>query len=691
MDTLRALLPRDFTRRQRVAGVVLFFVYLIAAQISIYLFTSPAVIVPTAGLALAVLVLEGIELWPAIFAASLLSIALNGSPSIFMMMLPIAQTLQAVAGAYILKKLDFDPLLRRLRDMFALIGVALSTSIIVPLIGIFTTYLHSFIAPQTITDGLTLGSWWTGHILSLLVIAPLIIRWLAEPRFKRNIFQIAEIIIVFAALIALDVLISWTSIGQFGGISLVYFLLVPLFWLAIRIGPRFTILAMFVTSVITVVGAFYSPFISHTGDLGLRIFQLEIFINIIAVIFYIIAGLQEERTEATKSLRSYIDRLEDALNQLSNQDQAKNDFIAVLAHELRNPLAPVVSALELLRFNGAKTGEDAEAMELMDDRLKTIQRLLDDLLDVSRISRAKLRLKKEPVDLRRLIEHSIHSVERNIKLRQQTLIIDIPSEAMVLDADPVRIEQIISNLLTNASKFTSEGGRIAISAKREGDMALISIADNGIGIDPAMLSRIFDAFLQLETGERKGEGLGIGLSLTQRLVEMHGGTIEAKSEGLNYGSEFIVKLPVIPAYATTPVTEKAKAPARPLPGPTDETKKILVVDDNISAAHGVGKLLERKGYEVLYAYTGTEAKEKVASFSPSTVVLDIGLPDMDGYDLARMLRLGMNFEGRLVALTGYGQDEDKEDAREAGFDHHLTKPVSIADLEAVLTTEDSSL
>ncbi len=689
MDTLRALLPGPLPRRQRVTAVILFFAYLIAAQIGINLFTSPAVIVPSAGLALAALALEGVALWPAIYAAALASLILNGSHtlSFYLIILPISQTLQPVVGALILKKLGFDPKLRRLRDTFVLITVALTTSVIVPTLGIFARYLSVLAGGSPNTGGLTWGSWWTGHILSLLIVAPLLIRWLAEPRFKRSYSQIVEITLVLASLIVIDYLLGWTSVAQIGGISLVYFLLVPFFWLAIRIGPRFTILGLFITSVIILVGTFYSGVPQPGGDLGLRVFQLEIFLNIIAVIFYIIAGLQEERTEATKELKSYIDRLEDALNRLSLQDRAKNDFIAVLAHELRNPLAPIVSALELLRLNHPKTGEEGDAMDLMDDRLKTIQRLLDDLLDVSRITRSKLRMRKEPVNLHTLVERSIHSIERNIKNRRQTLVIDVSNEPMVLDADPVRIEQIISNLLTNASKFTNEGGRIIISAKREGTMARISIADNGIGIDPEMLDRIFEAFLQLETGQqRKGEGLGIGLSLTQKLVEMHGGTIEARSAGVNHGSEFIVRLPIIPAYATTPLPEQKPKPVfRTTPSSPNGTL-ILVVDDNISAAHGIGRLLEYKGYEVAYAYTGSEAKEKVAQLSPTTAILDIGLPDMDGYDLAHMLRTGMEFKGTLIALTGYGQEEEKQRAFEAGFDHHFTKPVSIADLEAVLSS-----
>jgi signal transduction histidine kinase len=682
MNLFRSLIPERYSNQQWLYAIVIFIAYLVAAQVSMLLFTSPAVIVPSSGIALAGLVIGGLALWPAIYAAALFSLIINGSPALALLVFPFIQTLQPVAGAYLLKKLDFDPQLRRLRDMFAMIGIALSTSLIIPVLGSAVRYLTT--SGLDSSSGLTLGTWWTGHILSLLIVAPFLIRWIAEPKFKRTIYQIIEIVAVLGILVAIDYLLGWTTFGQVSGISLIYFLLVPLFWLAIRIGPRFTILGMLLTSITLLVGAFYShvPQFEEV-DLGIRVFQLEIFINIIAVIFYIIAGLQEERTEAIKALRSYINRLEDALNRLSVQDRTKNEFIAVLAHELRNPLAPVVSSLELLRLNSSKTGEEAEAMELMDDRLKTIQRLLDDLLDVSRISRAKLRIRKEPIELRTIITHSVQSIDRLIKNRSQTLVLDIENTPVMLDADPVRLEQVVSNLLTNASKFTNEGGKIVITAKRDGDNALVSVRDNGIGIKEEMLDKIFEPFLQLETGERKGEGLGIGLSLTQRLVEMHNGTVTVRSEGVNRGSEFIVTIPVLQEYVevSAPATQQPATPPTP---PRSEDVKILVVDDNISAAHGIGKLLEYKGYTVAYAYTGSEAKEKVSSFSPTTVVLDIGLPDMDGYDLARMLRLGMGYQGRLIALTGYGQEEDKQRAYEAGFDHHLTKPVAVADLATLI-------
>ncbi|HVV15357.1 MAG TPA: ATP-binding protein [Candidatus Paceibacterota bacterium] len=682
MRYLALLLPQNLTREQRIAGAVLFVSYLVAAQLGAYFFVPPAVIIPAAGIALGILTLYGIELWPAVYAAALLSYLLNGSTPAYLVALPVAHTLQAVAGAYILKRTDFDPRLRSLRNMFSFMLVAFAASAIVPTIGVAAARAAEYLDPSFQT-AVTWGSWWVGSMLSLLMVGGFVIRWGAEmPFYLRR--RASEILSIFAVLLAIDYALFWTNTTSAGGVSLVYFLLVPLSWIAIRIGPRFTILAMLATTVIAIGGSLYGPFAPPAADLGVRIFQLEILLNILAFIFFVIAGLEEERKEATKSLRSYITRLEDALNRLSLQDQAKSDFIAILAHELRNPLAPVMSGLEWLRLNAAgATREHTEALELMDERLRTVNRLLDDLLDVSRISRAKLRLQKKPADLLSALKRSVQSITRGIEARRQTLVLDFPNEPLVLYADPLRIEQVFTNLLNNASKFTPEGGQITLSVRCEGDQAVVRVADTGIGIDPAMLERIFEPFLQLETGQR-GEGLGIGLSLTQKLVEMHEGSIEARSEGSNLGSEFVVRLSLMAEPAGVPVDEPTPATVIAPRAKTSGGKLVLVVDDNQAAAHGIGKLLELKGYGVAYAYSGEEAREKVAALSPGAVVLDIGLPDVDGYSLARLLRKDNEFLGTLIALTGYGQEEDKRRAQEAGFDHHLTKPIGINDLLAVL-------
>jgi signal transduction histidine kinase/CheY-like chemotaxis protein len=686
MRYLAALLPQNLSREQRVAGLFLFISYLAAAQLGSYLFTAPAVIYPASGIALGMLVVWGMELWPAIFLGALVSNIINGSPVPYLLILPIAHAGQAVLGAFILRKLDFDPRLRLLRDMFSFMLVAIIVSTVVPTFGLLAAFSTALTQPGY-QAAATWGSSWVGVMISLLVVGGVVVRWGAEWPYalKRHVAEVAGI---FALLVGIDYYLFWTPLGSVGGVSLLYFLLVPLSWIAIRIGPRFTILAMLITTVFALSGSLYGPIAPPMAQLGVRIFQLEILLCILCFIFFIIAGLEEERKEATKSLRSYITRLEDVLNKLSLQDQAKSDFIAILAHELRNPLAPIVSGLEWLRLNPqGGTQEHVDALNLMDERLRTVNRLLDDLLDVSRISRAKLRLQKKSMDLVSALKHSVQSITRTLESRSQSLLLDLPSEPIVLFADPLRIEQVFTNLLSNASKFTPPEGQISLSARREGEEAVVVVRDTGIGIDPVMLQRIFEPFLQLETGKR-GEGLGIGLSLTQKLVEMHDGKIEAKSEGAAHGSEFVVR------FALSPTPLEAVSEEPPPATVVDlrtqqiaaQNKLVLVVDDNQAAAQGIGKLLELKGYRVEYAYTGEDARAKVASLNPGAVVLDIGLPDVDGYSLARLLRKDNEFVGILIALTGYGQEEDKRRAQEAGFNYHLTKPIGISDLLLVLNS-----
>ncbi|HVZ75921.1 MAG TPA: ATP-binding protein [Candidatus Paceibacterota bacterium] len=676
MHRLREAISLPRTPREQWGAVGLLIAYFLAIGIGSFLHQGLAVISFASGVGLGALVLEGSSLWPGIYLGALAWYVTSGAAPVYIAVLPVAHTAQALIGAYLLRALRFDPLLRRLRDMFSLMGVAIFASAIVPILGTAGVWATRLFIDPAFPLAVTFGSWWTGIMTSLLIVAPLIIRWGAEPVFKRSARQILELVFVFAVLIAIDWMLLWVGISSVNGVSLVYIMLLPFFWLAIRIGPRFTILALFLTTCLAMAGTMYGPHaVADPVALGNRLFQIEIFINIIAIIFYIIAALQEERVEATKSLTSYIDKLEEALNRLSLQDRAKSDFIAILAHELRNPLAPVVSALEFLRLGAARSSEETETLELMDDRLRTVQRLLDDLLDVSRIERSKVELQREAVDLRTILERSIRSVAAKIEGRQQQLVFEVPQEPLVLFADPVRIEQVVSNLLTNASKFTPESGRISVVATREGDAAVVRVKDTGIGIDPELIPRIFEPFLQLETGERKSDGLGIGLSLTKRLVEMHAGQIEVRSGGIDQGSEFTLRFPIANDTLVVPVAQPvASAPAAATP------TRVLVVDDNAAAGRGIGKLLAIKGFDVEYAQSGAQTREVLTLRKPRVIVLDIGLPDTDGYTLARILRVQDNFTGVLIALTGYGQQEDKQRALEAGFDAHLTKPVGIDEL-----------
>jgi PAS domain S-box-containing protein len=360
-----------------------------------------------------------------------------------------------------------------------------------------------------------------------------------------------------------------------------------------------------------------------------------------------------------------------ARDALQEADRRKDEFLAMLSHELRNPLAPLRNALELLRGPDAGGARLAWARDVMERQLQQLTRLVDDLLDVSRITRGKITLRKEPVRLADVVAQAVETSRPLIDLRRQRLTVEGPAEAVELEADPTRLAQVLANLLNNASKYTEEGGRIALTCGREGRQAVLRVRDTGIGIPPDVLPRVFDLFAQADSTLARSEGgLGIGLTLVKRLAELHGGTAAAHSDGPGKGSTFTVRLP-LPAAAAAPV-----APSRAgRPAPDGPRRRVLVVDDNVDAAESLAALLQVHGHEPRTAHSGPDALAAAGEFRPDLVLLDIGLPGMDGYAIARALRGEPWGRGlRLVALTGYGQDDDRRRALEAGFDQHLTKP-----------------
>jgi CheY-like chemotaxis protein len=369
-------------------------------------------------------------------------------------------------------------------------------------------------------------------------------------------------------------------------------------------------------------------------------------------------------------------QLERALERIEKEDVAKNEFIATLAHELRNPLAPVVSALDLLTLQHPSE-EAMQTIEVAQRELGVMRRLLDDILDVARIAQTRFRLQKEVVDIRPLLERCVESTKNFLRNRKHTLTITLPDSPVMVEVDPVRFQQVIVNLLNNAGKYTESGGRIELWCEKAGTRAKIQVRDNGIGIPQESLNEIFEPFRQIRPTPQIGTGLGIGLWLTKRLVEMQGGTIEVQSEGAELGSCFTIYLP-LQNVLRSETQEKMRVTALVIP-----SLKILVADDNEAAAQAMQKLLKLKGHDSYIAYDGVSAISKVAEISPDVVLLDIGLPDMSGHDVAQTLRK-MRTKATLIALTGYGQEEDKERAKKAGFDYHLTKPVGIVDIERVL-------
>ena len=371
----------------------------------------------------------------------------------------------------------------------------------------------------------------------------------------------------------------------------------------------------------------------------------------------------------------------EAADVLREADRRKDEFLATLAHELRNPLAPIRNGLQIMRLAGGRPAVVEQARGMMERQVRQMVRLIDDLLDLSRISRGKVELRKERIDLAAVVRNAVETSRPLIEQAGHELTVTIPGEPIVIEADLVRLSQVFSNLLNNAAKYTDNGGRVWLNAERRDGTVVVSVRDNGVGIPAPMLPHVFEMFTQVNRSlERTRGGLGIGLSIVKRLVEMHGGTVEARSDGHGQGSELVVELPILPG---APPQEEAREEGER----TGETsrRRILVADDNEDSAASLAMMLEIMGHEVRTAADGLTAFEAASAYRPDAILLDIGMPRLNGYETCRLLREQPWGQGiLLLALTGWGQDDDKRRSREAGFDHHLVKPIEPAMLQKLL-------
>ncbi|MBC7900107.1 MAG: PAS domain S-box protein [Saprospiraceae bacterium] len=379
-------------------------------------------------------------------------------------------------------------------------------------------------------------------------------------------------------------------------------------------------------------------------------------------------------TDVTEE-RQMADELRQLAANLSEADHRKNEFLAMLAHELRNPLAPISNALQIIRMNG--DGSATAASEMMERQVGQLVRLVDDLLDVSRITQGKIELRTGRIELASFVNHAVEAARPSCENTGIELRVTIPATPIYLTGDPARLTQVVGNLLNNSCKFTDKGGRIDLIVETDNDHAVIRVRDTGIGIAPGQIGHIFELFVQADTSlERSISGLGIGLTLVKNLVEMHGGTIKADSPGLGHGSEFVVRLPILTA------TQKSSVPEPEINGKAAITqRRILVVDDNLDSAESLAMLLKLSGHEVQMAHDGLEAIKAAAEFLPEVILLDIGLPKLNGYEAAREIRQQKWGESiTLIALTGWGQDEDRQRSKDAGFNSHMVKPVDHVEL-----------
>jgi signal transduction histidine kinase len=389
------------------------------------------------------------------------------------------------------------------------------------------------------------------------------------------------------------------------------------------------------------------------------------------------------RTVVNSIERFQLMRVKKEKQALKQADRRKNEFIATLAHELRNPLAPIRNGLKLMRLARGDKETIAQARDMMERQLNQMVRLVDDLLDISRISNDKLELRKTTVELSLVIQQAVESVKPMIDAAKQVLEIEVPKKPIFLNADFARLAQVFANLLTNASKFTSAEGHIWLTAKCDNGTVVASVKDDGIGLSAEQQGQVFEMFSQIEQPlERSQTGLGIGLALTRRFVEMHDGVVEVRSNGLGSGSEFIVRLPILEKIDVS----TANLTNDPDNEPTNRTRlRILVVDDNRDAAESLAMVLKLTGHDVETAYDGRAAIDAAATLRPDVVLLDIGLPMVNGYEACRQIR-GQEWgrKMKIIAVTGWGQDDDRQKTKDAGFNDHLIKPVEPAEIIELL-------
>jgi signal transduction histidine kinase/ActR/RegA family two-component response regulator len=394
--------------------------------------------------------------------------------------------------------------------------------------------------------------------------------------------------------------------------------------------------------------------------------------------------LEEKRIEENKQTQ---ERLQEQATALQEADRRKNEFLAVLAHELRNPLAPIRNATEILRLQALPDPNVKMAHELIQRQVQQLTHMVDDLLDVSRIARGKIQLQKEICDLASIVERAVETVQPLVDTRQQRLMVSLPAEPLWLEADASRLAQALVNLLVNAAKYSEVNGAIGLTATREVQELTIRVRDTGIGIRPELLPHVFEPFVQDDRlSQQSPGGLGIGLSLVRSIVDLHGGSVQAFSQGPGHGSEFVVHLPL--TKTTPPVAQAPNESIKPAP---PSVQRILVVDDNADGAASLALLLRLLGHQVTTASTGQSALEAARADPPGIVLLDIGLPDMNGLEIARRMRGEPTLRRTLlIALTGYGQEDDKRRSQEAGFDAHLVKPLDLNALYTLLAKAEQS-
>jgi signal transduction histidine kinase len=655
--------------RAVLANALLLVVYFAAGRFGLSQFavihpSAAAVWLPT-GIALAALLLGGLRLVPAVFVGAFL---VNATTASYVSALGVAvgNTLEAVLGMVLVERFAggrnaFAGAARMLK--FTALAGLLSTAVSAT-IGLASLRLGGY--AEDVESRAIWFTWWLGDAAGAVLVTPLVVLWWMNRGWDSTGHKTEEALLLLGA------------IGVVGGLTffhpelarypLAFLCLAPLVWAALRFGPREIATALAVLAVIATAATTTGrgPFAVLLQNEALLV--LQAFLILIAMTALPMSALTIER-------RALLERERAARADADAASRAKDEFVAILSHELRNPLAAISTAAAALDSGADSREHHAPLVASIRRQSQHLARLIDDLLDIGRMTANKLILRREPLELADAVRRCVDSMiaARGLELGRVELALD----PVWIDADPVRITQIVENLIGNALKHTPAGKRIQVSVRDIGAVAELSVEDEGLGIRSDLLPRVFDPFTQGQQGlDRSAGGLGLGLTLVRRLTELHGGTIQARSAGAGLGSSFVVRFPSYPAPAEAAVAASEQAPAK-------RPHRLLVIEDNADARQTLCALLQALGHEVHEAADGETGVSAALRLRPDLVFVDIGLPRVDGYEVARRLR-SAQLSAHMVALTGYGREEDIQRARAAGFDEHLLKPATLEQLCATI-------
>jgi signal transduction histidine kinase/ActR/RegA family two-component response regulator len=657
-------------KQNMLLSSALLLVYFAAGKFGLYFFglihpSASAIWLPT-GISIAALLLFGYRLWPAIFGgAFLVNVSTAGSLASSLGM-AMGNTLEAVIATYLVNRFAGGRhAFVRPTDIltFAFLAALVSTTVSAT-IGVTSLTLGGH-APHAEFAAIWF-TWWLGDAAGAMLVTPLLVLWYTDRDWNWKPAKILEVVLLLATTgIVAGVTFFHPALARY---PLAFLCLAPLVWAALRFGPRevATVVALLsaIATAATVTG--HGSFVLPTPNESLL--ALQAFMALTALTALPMAALTVERSALLERERAAREKADAA-------SRAKDEFLAILSHELRNPLSAISAAAAVLEKNDKTQNADwLPWVSIIERQTRHLARLIDDLLDIGRVTVNKMSLRREPLELGDVAQRCVQGLTSTGVLTPGRVRLQI--QPVWIDADPDRIEQIISNLIGNAIKHTPAERDIRVVVASEGTQALLRVEDEGAGIRAELLPRVFDPFTQGEQGlERATGGLGIGLTLVRRLTELHGGTVEAHSQGTGCGSAFVVRLPR--SAAPDPAgAEQSREPPR-------SCCRLLVVEDNADARHALRALLEAVGYEVHEAADGESGVAAALKLAPDVVLVDIGLPRLDGYEVARRLKAA-NPDIRVVAVTGYGRDDDMQRSSQAGFDAHLLKPVSIDRLRAVI-------